>query len=46
MSFGFNKLLKTKQENIQIDYGSLLKINQNEKPQDKFIDYEECLSCQ
>ena len=32
------------QENIKVPING--KINQNEKPQDKIIDYEECLSCQ
>ena len=32
------------QENIKVPING--KINQNEKPQDKVIDYEECLSCQ
>ncbi len=32
------------QENVKVPING--KINQNEKPQDKIIDYEECLSCQ
>ena len=33
-----------KQDNIKVPIKG--KINENEKPQDNFLDYEECLSCQ